>query len=169
MTNRVKHAITKTIDQSNNLCVLVQKKLYLNRRFLFLKSINLICACNKQISNESLDDLRARLENARLPESLPDTKFEYGVNSAYMSEVVEYWRHGYDWRKQEAIINSFPQYMTTIEGLYIHFIHVKPMTGNKHEEELSQSNNLYRMKQFSPFLAHHVINVIECNWVSVIR
>ena len=45
--------------------------------------------------------------------------------------IVEYWLTQYDWRKQEAEINGFPQYKTTIEGIDVHFLRVKPKSGRK--------------------------------------
>jgi len=43
-----------------------------------------------------------------------------------MKEVVDYWLNKYDWPKQEKLLNTYPQYMTNIEGIDVHFIHVKP-------------------------------------------
>ncbi|KAK0411861.1 hypothetical protein QR680_005884 [Steinernema hermaphroditum] len=75
-----------------------------------------------------LQDLKRRLEQSRLGhEVLEDVdSFEYGFNSKYLLEVKEHWLKKYDWRKYEAILNSFPQYTTEIEGLNIHFLRVQP-------------------------------------------
>lgn len=48
-----------------------------------------------------------------------------------MKIIVEHWKNDFDWRKQEAILNSFPQFKTTIEGLEVHFLRVKPPSGRK--------------------------------------
>ena len=51
-----------------------------------------------------------------------------------MKKIVEYWRNTYDWRKQEAELNKFPQFKTNIEGIDIHFLRVKPKSGRRGEE-----------------------------------
>ena len=72
-----------------------------------------------------LDDLRDRLALTRFPDELPDTGWEYGVPLGYLHELVEYWRDGYDWRAQEARLNTLPQFRTLIDGQSIHFVHVR--------------------------------------------
>ena len=79
-----------------------------------------------------LDDLRMRLEQARLPDQLPDTGWDYGTERAYLEELLAYWRDEFDWRAQEAMLNRFDQYRTTIDGLDIHFIHQR----SPHEDAL---------------------------------
>ena len=75
------------------------------------------------IDDEVLDDLRNRLAATRWPNELPGTGWDYGSNLDYMKELVDYWRNEFDWRAQEALINSFSHYKTNVEGLGIHFIH----------------------------------------------
>ncbi len=72
-----------------------------------------------------LDDLRARLALTRFPDELPDSGWEYGFPLGYLRELVEYWRDGYDWRAQEAALNTLPQFRTRIDGCDIHFVHVR--------------------------------------------
>ncbi|GFT92690.1 epoxide hydrolase 1 [Nephila pilipes] len=79
------------------------------------------------VPEEVLIDLKNRLEKTRLEEPVVDSKFLYGFNPSYMHTVVEYWKTKYDWRKQEANLNSFPHFKTRIEGIDIHFMHVKPI------------------------------------------
>ncbi|MFF2642968.1 epoxide hydrolase [Streptomyces niveus] len=81
-------------------------------------------------SDADLDDLRARLAAARLPEaetvhgSAPGRRrWEQGVPLADLVDVVDYWRTGYDWRSFEEHINRIGQFRTTIDGLRIHFLH----------------------------------------------
>ena len=78
------------------------------------------------VPDEVLKDLTQRLGNARLGEDLEESSFEYGFQVGYMKEVIEYWKSKFSWRKQEAILNKFPQFTTKIEGINVHFIHVKP-------------------------------------------
>ena len=75
------------------------------------------------IDDEVLEDLRNRLAATRWPNELPGTGWDYGSNLDYMKELVDYWRNEFDWRAQEALINSFSHYKTDVEGLGIHFIH----------------------------------------------
>jgi epoxide hydrolase len=75
-------------------------------------------------SDADLDDLRARLAAARLPEAeTVQRRWEQGVPLADLVEVVNYWRTGYDWRSFEARLNQLGQFRTTIDGLGIHFLH----------------------------------------------
>ena len=76
------------------------------------------------VAQADLDDLLARLANTRLPEAAPGDDWELGTPNHYLREMVDLWQNGFDWRKQEARINQFPQYLTEIDGQDIHFIHV---------------------------------------------
>ena len=86
------------------------------------------------IPQADLDDLADRLARTRWPSSLPGAAWdrgapgagwEHGVPVGYLRELAEYWRDGFDWRAQEARLNSYPQYTTRIDGQKIHFLHVK--------------------------------------------
>ena len=78
------------------------------------------------VSNDILQDLQRRLESARFVEPISGTQFNYGFNSDYLRKVVDYWKTGFDWRKQELVLNKFNHYKTQINGINIHYIHVKP-------------------------------------------
>ena len=77
------------------------------------------------IPDEQLDDLRRRIEATRWPskELVPDRS--QGVQLATMQELARYWATEYDWRQAEAKLNALPQFTTEIDGVAIHFIHVK--------------------------------------------
>ncbi len=77
------------------------------------------------VSDEILSDLRQRLDRTRWPDELPGTEWEYGSKLAYVKELVDYWRHGFDWRTQERAINQFAHFKTDVDGLDIHFIREK--------------------------------------------
>ncbi|CAK6442234.1 unnamed protein product [Pipistrellus nathusii] len=79
-----------------------------------------------ETSDEEINDLHRRIEKARLTPPLEDSRFHYGFNTHYLQKVLAYWRDGFDWRKQVAELNRYPHFKTRIEGLDIHFIHVKP-------------------------------------------
>ncbi len=72
-----------------------------------------------------LSDLRTRLENARWPDPEVVDDWSQGAPLAYVRGLAEYWRAGYDWRTRETLLNSFDQFVTTIDGLDIHFVHVR--------------------------------------------
>uniref|UniRef100_UPI000D68D6BA epoxide hydrolase family protein n=1 Tax=Nocardia aurea TaxID=2144174 RepID=UPI000D68D6BA len=77
------------------------------------------------IPQADLDELNDRLARTRWPDELPGVGWSYGVAKEYLTELVHYWRTGYDWRRQEARLNAFPQFTTTIDGQNIHFLHVR--------------------------------------------
>ena len=77
------------------------------------------------IPEEALTDLRRRIAATRWPDRETVSDRSQGVQLAKIQEVVRYWGTDYDWRKAEAKLNAYPQFMTTIEGLDIHLIHVR--------------------------------------------
>jgi epoxide hydrolase len=82
-----------------------------------------ISAFHIAVSDEQLEDLRRRLRSTRWPER--ETHPNQGVPLAYMRELCTYWADDYDWRATEARLNALPQFRTSIDGLGIHFIHVR--------------------------------------------
>src|SRR6266508_2519018 len=81
-------------------------------------------------SDEDLADLRQRIKATRWPEREPVADFSQGVPLATMQKLARYWTTEYDWRKVEAKLNSYPQFITEIDGLDIHFIHVRSKEKN---------------------------------------
>ena len=79
---------------------------------------------------EELDELRRRIAATRWPEKEPVNDQTQGVQLATMKKLVDYWQTDYDWRKIETKLNSLPNFITTIDGLDIHFIHVKSKHAN---------------------------------------
>src|ERR1700730_15773321 len=77
------------------------------------------------VSEQVIVDLRRRLAATRWPDKETVTDQSQGVQLAKLQELVGYWGSGYDWRKVEARLNALPQFMTTIDGVDIHFIHVR--------------------------------------------
>jgi pimeloyl-ACP methyl ester carboxylesterase len=76
-------------------------------------------------TDEQLEDLKRRLRATRWPERECVDDWSQGLPLSYAQEVCKYWLEKYDWRKSEARLNRFPQFKTEIDGLGIHFIHVK--------------------------------------------
>jgi Epoxide hydrolase N terminus len=68
------------------------------------------------VTQETLDDLRGRLARTRFPDQVSEAVWDYGDNLAYMRELVDYWRDGFDWRAQEEIINRLDHFRTEIDG-----------------------------------------------------
>ena len=77
-----------------------------------------------------LDDLRRRIVATRWPEKEPVADASQGVQLATMQKLARYWATDYDWRKCEAKLNALPQFITQIDGLDVHFIHVRSQNKN---------------------------------------
>ncbi|MFJ5991577.1 epoxide hydrolase family protein [Lentzea sp. NPDC092896] len=80
------------------------------------------------VSDEVLDDLRARLALTRSPLDEGNEDWSYGVPASYLRELVDHWRDGFDWRQAEAAINTYEHYEVTVAGVPIHFMR-KPGRG----------------------------------------
>ena len=85
-----------------------------------------------QFSDETLADLRRRIAATRWPDRETVADDSQGVRLATMQKLALYWETNHDWRKVEARLNALPQFITEIDGLDIHFIHVR----SKHENAL---------------------------------
>lgn len=84
------------------------------------------------IAQSTLDDLQARLRLSRWPDKETVTDWSQGVPLAAIQELCEYWQTGYDWRRCEALLNSYPQFTTTIDGVEFYFLHIR----SKHKNAL---------------------------------
>jgi len=80
---------------------------------------------NVAIPQAQLDDLRARLVLSRFPEKETVDDWNQGVPLAYVRELAAHWQSSYDWRRCEARLNAWPNFLLEIEGLDIHFLHVR--------------------------------------------
>ena len=77
------------------------------------------------IPQAALDDLKKRIAATRWPDKETVADQSQGAQLARLQQLVRYWGNGYDWRKCEARLNALPQFTTNIDGLEIHFIHVR--------------------------------------------
>ena len=77
------------------------------------------------VPDDVLEDLQARLANTRWPEAELVDDWSQGVPLSYVQEVCEYWATSYDWRARERALNRFDQFTTEIDGLDVHFIHMR--------------------------------------------
>ena len=82
------------------------------------------------VPQSALDDLRRRVAATRWPEKETVNDMTQGVQLGTMQKLARYWAADYDWRKCEAKLKALPQFVTTIDGLDIHFIHVRSKNPN---------------------------------------
>jgi pimeloyl-ACP methyl ester carboxylesterase len=93
---------------------------------------NAIRPFHVNVPEEQLVDLRRRVKATRWPDKETVTDPSQGVQFATIQKLARYWQTDHDWRKVEARLNALPQFITAIDGLDIHFIHVR----SKHENAL---------------------------------
>jgi pimeloyl-ACP methyl ester carboxylesterase len=77
------------------------------------------------VPESELTDLHERLARTRWPEPETVDDWSQGIPLAYVQDLCDYWRTSYDWRAREAALNRFPQFTTALDGLDIHFLHVR--------------------------------------------
>jgi epoxide hydrolase len=82
------------------------------------------------IPQAELDDLKKRLDATRFPERVTVADQSQGSQLEHVRKLVDYWRTQYDWRRIESRLNGYPQFKTEIDGLGIHFLHIR----SKHED-----------------------------------
>jgi pimeloyl-ACP methyl ester carboxylesterase len=82
------------------------------------------------IDAAQLDDLKRRLRATRWPDKETPNDWSQGIPLAYVKDLCGYWESKYDWRAREALLNRFPQFRTTIDGVGIHFNHVRSPHAN---------------------------------------
>jgi epoxide hydrolase len=85
-----------------------------------------------EVPQDTLDDLRERLTRTRWPEAETVTDWSQGVPRSYLRDLCRYWADGYDWRATEQRLNRLPQFRTHLDGLGIHFLHLR----SPHQEAL---------------------------------
>ena len=78
-----------------------------------------------EVPDDILDDLSERLARTRYPDQLDGAGWSYGTELEYLRELVGYWRERFDWRAQEEGLNRVPHFRTDVDGLAVHFIHVR--------------------------------------------
>ena len=82
------------------------------------------------IPQADIEDLHQRLRNTRWPDELPGAGWNYGIPLSYVRDLTEYWATAYSWRENEARLNEFPQFTTSIDGQNVHFLHVRTQEAN---------------------------------------
>ena len=77
------------------------------------------------VPDSTLTDLQERLASTRLPDAGPGAPWQYGTDRGYLEGLLAYWREGFDWRAQERRLNELDHFITTIDGVDVHFIHAR--------------------------------------------
>ena len=78
-----------------------------------------------EVPQSQLDDLRKRIADTRWPDKETVSDISQGIQLDRVKKLVEYWGTDYDWRKAEQELNALPEFITTIDGVDIQFIHVR--------------------------------------------
>jgi len=74
---------------------------------------------------EQINSLQSRIDSTRLPRVLENEKWALGTDSDYLTSLLNYWRNDYDWYRKERELNQYPQFTCELDGLSIHFFHVR--------------------------------------------
>jgi len=77
------------------------------------------------VDASAITDLRRRLAQVRWPDEAPEPPWRFGTSVGFMQELVDYWINGYDWRKTESSLNAWPQFITRIDGIDVHYLKVE--------------------------------------------
>jgi pimeloyl-ACP methyl ester carboxylesterase len=115
-----------------------------------------------EVPQSVLDDLKARIKQTRWADAPENAGWNYGTNPAYLKELADYWANQYDWRKHEAKLNEFPQFIAEVDGIKIHFLHIKGKGADPKPLILSHGwpDCFYRYYKVIPILAEQGFDVI---------
>jgi pimeloyl-ACP methyl ester carboxylesterase len=106
------------------------------------------------VPEQVLDDLKNRLQNTRWPGEAESSGWNFGTSESYLRGLVQYWLTGYDWRKQESLLNKYPQYVADVKGVKIHFQYIKGKGKNPKPLVLTHGwpDSYYRFHKIIPLL-----------------
>ncbi|WP_137744902.1 epoxide hydrolase family protein [Robertmurraya siralis] len=85
---------------------------------------------NIKISNKQILDLKKRIELTRWPDEIPGSQWNYGIPLKFMKSIIGYWKDHFDWRMVEEKMNMYPNYKTNIDGIELHYVHVRGSGSN---------------------------------------
>ena len=107
-----------------------------------------------QVSQQVLNDLKSRLQNTRWPGEAEGSGWNFGTSDTYLRGLVRYWLNEYDWRKQESLLNKYPQYIANVNGVKIHFQYIKGKGKNAKPLILTHGwpDSYYRFHKIIPLL-----------------
>lgn len=106
------------------------------------------------ISDEVIIDLKSRIRNTRWPGEEDNSGWNFGTSEKYLKELADYWLNDYDWKKQESLLNQYPQYLAEIDGIQIHFQYIKGKGENSKPLILTHGwpDSYYRFHKIIPLL-----------------
>jgi pimeloyl-ACP methyl ester carboxylesterase len=106
------------------------------------------------IPQPELDNLHNRIKNTRWPGEAEGSGWNFGTSEAYLKDLAQYWLNKYDWRKQEAQLNKYPQYIAEVNGMKIHFQYIKGKNANSRPLILTHGwpDSYYRFHKIIPML-----------------
>ncbi|MCD9018044.1 epoxide hydrolase [Fulvivirgaceae bacterium QH1ED-6-2] len=106
------------------------------------------------VAQPVVDDLKHRLQNTRWPGEAEGSGWNFGTSEKYLRELVQYWLTKYDWRKQEAQLNQYPQYIADVHGTKVHFQYIKGKGKNPKPLILTHGwpDSYYRFHKIIPLL-----------------
>ncbi|MCF0072917.1 epoxide hydrolase [Dyadobacter sp. CY261] len=106
------------------------------------------------VSQQVLDELKSRLQNTRWPGEADGSGWHFGTSETYLKELLHYWLHTYDWRKQEASLNEYPQYIANVHGVKVHFQYITGKGKNSKPLILTHGwpDSYYRFHKIIPLL-----------------
>lgn len=109
---------------------------------------------NVSADQSQLDDLKDRLKNTRWPGEGESAGWNFGTSEVYLKALTDYWINSYDWRKQETSLNKYPQYITDVSGIKIHFQYIKGKGGTAKPLLLTHGwpDSYYRFHKIIPLL-----------------
>ena len=83
-----------------------------------------------KIPEEAIEDLKQRLSRTRWTDEILNSEWKYGASLSYVKEITNYWLNSFDWRNTENEINQYPNYIADIDGVKVHFLHIKSEKNN---------------------------------------
>lgn len=106
------------------------------------------------VSSDVLADLRERLIRTRWPDQIPEAGWDYGTDLSFLRELVSYWRDRFDWRAREAELNRLPHFRTVLDGIGMHYVHVRSKVAHALPLVLTHGwpNTFYEMWRLIPLL-----------------
>ena len=115
-----------------------------------------------EVAQSVLDDLKARIKQTRWADAPENAGWNYGTSPDYLKELADYWVNKYDWRKHEAQLNKFPQFTVEIDGVKLHFLHIKGKGSNPKPLLLTHGwpDCFYRFYKAIPLLTEQNFDVV---------
>ncbi|OMF81632.1 epoxide hydrolase family protein [Paenibacillus glucanolyticus] len=108
------------------------------------------------IEPAAIDDLYQRLDMTRWPDEIPGGRWNYGIPLDFMKNIIAYWRHEFDWEAFRRSIHAYPSYVAEIDGVDIHYIHIKGSGDNRVPLLIAHGwpSSFYEMLELIPCLTN---------------